>query len=428
VVRIFQTIALITCLSWFAPVNAQEGIPNENRVYTPSLHTVQLYKEGFEMSAPVITLNSKDKLVLAFDDLREENQEFHFTIRHCAADWSTTPDMLPSEYIAGTSEDDIVQTENSFNTTVSYIHYSLTFPTVNLRPKISGNYLLIVYSSDPSQPDLTRRFMVTEPSTVAVEAEVTQSDRMEDRFSYQQVNFKVNMAGFPLTDPKREVKVVVLQNDRWDNALYVRSPRFVRGNELDYFYDEKNSFAGGNEYRGFDLKSLRSQSMRVRRIDWDGSNWQVWLLDDVNRAAKNYVTDPDINGRRLIKSDDNATRSEIESDYAWVHFTFAFTPPSQELKLYLFGALTEMTMGPGNEMVFNPDTRKYELALFVKQGFYNYIYVTKQAGQQAGDASLTEGNHWETENQYMILVYLHELGGLYDRLVTVKDVNSRDRK
>lgn len=407
---------------------AQEDLPNTDRVYTPSIHTVMLHKEGFEMSAPIIRLNSTEKLALSFDDLREEQPQYQFTVRHCDINWKTTQDMLPSEYVNGLTEDDIVQKEYSFNTMVPYTHYTLTFPNRNMRPRISGNFLLIVFSSDPAQPDLTCRFMVVEPSTVGVEGEVTQADRMEERYSSQQVNFKVDMAGFPLSDPKREVKVVVLQNDRWDNALHAGSPRFVRGNELDYYYDERNTFPGGNEFRGFDLKSLRNQSMRVRRIDWDGTNWQVWLLEDVNRAAKNYVSDPDINGRRLVKNDDNATSSELESDYMWVHFTFPFIPPTQDTKLYVFGALTGRSMTPENEMVFNPVTRRYELDLFLKQGFYNYIYVTRTASQSAGDASLTEGNHWETENQYVVLVYLHELGGLYDRLVAVKDINSRDRK
>jgi hypothetical protein len=269
--------------------------------------------------------------------------------------------------------------------------------------------------------------MVVEPSTVGVEGEVTQSDVMEERFTAQQINFKVDMAGFPLMDAKREVKVVILQNDRWDNALYVGDPRFVRGNELDYSYDERNTFDGGNEFRGFDLKTLRSQTMRVRKIDWD-NQYQVWLLDDVNRTRKNYVTDPDINGRMMVKSDDNAQRSELESDYAWVHFSFPSEPLPQGMKMYVFGALTNWQMGEKNEMAYNPVTKKFELALFLKQGYYNYIYVIRQSGAVAGDASFTEGNHWETENMYTVLVYLHELGGQYDRLVAVKDINSRVRK
>jgi hypothetical protein len=425
-VKAFLTGCIVAFLPWFMAARGQVDFPNETKVYAPTIKTVLLHKAGFEMSAPVIRLNSTEKLELSFDDLREDPQQFQFTIRHCGTDWSTTPDMLPSGYITGFAEDEIVQTENSFNTTVPYTHYSVTFPTRDMQPRISGNFLLIVYSSDPAQPDLTCRFMVVEPSTVSVEAEVTQSDRMEERFTSQQVNFKVNMAGFPLMDPKREVKVVILQNDRWDNALYVGAPRFVRGNELDYYYDERNTFEGANEFRGFDLKSLRYQSMRIRRIQWDNS-WQVWLLDDVNRSAKNYVTDPDINGRMMIKSDDNAVRSELESDYAWVHFAFPSGPLPQGTRLYVMGALTNWRMGEENELAYNPVTRKYELALYLKQGYYNYIYVTRQTGSNAGDASFAEGNHWETENQYMILVYLHELGGLYDRLIAVQDVNSHQR-
>lgn len=426
--RFLVVVLIVAGLSFGISAAAQDDFPNENRIYTPSIQTVLLHKEGFEMSAPVIRLNSGERLLLSFDDLREDRQQYRLTIRHCASDWTTTPDMLPSGCINGLQEDDILQTDYSFNTAVPFIHYSYGFPSRNMQPRISGNFLMIVYSDDPGKPDFTLRFTVVEPSSVAVQAEVTQSDRIEDRFTHQQVNFKVNLAGFPLMDPKREVKVVVLQNDRWDNALYAGAPRFVRMNELDYFYDENNSFEGGNEFRSFDMKSLRSSSMRVRRIDWDGSRWLVWLLEDVNRMTKNYVSDPDINGRRLIKSDDNAVRNELESDYAWVHFTVPFSPPETGRKIYVLGALTNWQMGETNEMQYNPVTRKYELDLLLKQGFYNYIYVTRQGDQPNGSTTLIEGNHWETENEYTILVYLRELGGLYDRLIAVKDVNSRDLK
>ncbi|HNW77042.1 MAG TPA: DUF5103 domain-containing protein [Bacteroidales bacterium] len=409
-----------------AITSAQEDFLNENRTYNQSIHSIVLHKEGFDMSAPVLQLNSTGTLLLSFDVLGEEQPDFRFTIRHCEADWSTTPELLPSAYISGLFEDDIVEQATSFNTTTLYTHYSLTFPSRNMQPRLSGNYLLIVYADDPAQPDFTCRFMVTEPSSVSIQGAVTQSDRLEERFTHQQLNFKVDMDGFPLMDPKREVKVVVLQNDRWDNALYVGNPRFVRGSELDYSYDENNSFGGGNEFRTLDMKSLRTQSMRIRRIEWNGA-YDVRMLEDVNRSTKNYVTEPDINGRMLIKSDDNVKNSDVEADYARVHFSFPGGPPESGKRIYLLGALTNWNMGVNNEMVYNPVSRKYEGTLWLKQGFYNYIYVTKEDGNPAGDAAFTEGNHWETENQYMVLVYLHELGGLYDRLISLGEINSREQ-
>lgn len=417
-VILMLTIPCVTC--------AQDDFLNENRTYNPSIHSIVMHKEGFDMSAPVIQLNSSSKLLLSFDVLGEEQPDFRFTIRHCEADWSTTPELLPSAYIFGLFEDDIVERETSFNTTMLYTHYSLAFPSRNMQPRLSGNYLIIVYSDDPAQPDFTCRFMVTEPSSVSIQGSVTQSDRLEERYTHQQLNFVVDMDGFPLMDPKREVKVVVMQNDRWDNALYVGNPRFVRGAALDYSYDENNSFGGGNEFRTLDMKSLRTQSMRIRRIEWNGA-YDVWMLEDMNRSTKNYVTDPDINGRMLVKSDDNVKNSEVEADYARVHFTFQGGPPEPGQRIYLLGALTNWNMGANNEMVYNPVSRKYELTLLLKQGFYNYCYVTKTDGQPAGDAAFTEGNHWETENQYTVLVYLHELGGLYDRLISTGEINSRNQ-
>ena len=425
--RKFFAGVLLSCLLIAAKVNGQADFPNITMVYRPSLKSVLFVRTGFELSAPVIRLNSTEKLDLSFDDLSEEARTYMFTIRHCGYDWTTTPDLLTSEYINGMPEDEIITEENSFNTTVPYIHYSISFPTRDLQPKLSGNYLLIVWSDDPSRPDITLRFMVAEPSSVGVEAEITQPDLLEERFTGQQINFKVNMGGFPLMDARREVKVVVLQNDRWDNALLAPEPRFVRGNELDWFYDERNVFDGGNEFRGFDLKSLRYQTMRIRKIMYDTA-FQVWLLDDPNRSSKNYIYESDINGRILIKSEDNAQRSELESDYAWVHFSFPSGPLPSGLKLYILGALTNWRMDESSEMYYNAGSRRFERALFLKQGYYNYLYAAGMGGDTYGDVTIAEGSHWETENQYMVLVYLREIGGLYDRLVAVQEINSRIRK
>ena len=59
-------------------------------------------------------------------------------------------------------------------------------------------------------------------------------------------------------------------------------------------------------------------------------------------------------------------------------------------------------------------------------GFYNYEYVTVNTGERESMPSLefTEGNHFETENFYEILVYYRALGGRSDQLVGVFTLNS----
>jgi hypothetical protein len=415
-------ILIVLALSPFA-AGAETGIPNINAIYSATIKTVLLHKDGFELSAPIWWLNSEEKLKLSFDDLTDDLVHYKFTIRHCEADWTTTPDMLASEYISGQTEDEIRTFEYSFNTQTKYIHYSTLVPTPDLKPKISGNYLLIVYEEDPSAPAFTFRFMVAEPSVVTVEGEVTQPDAMADKYSGQQVNFRIQTEGSDITAPRLEVRPVILQNERWDNAIYCGKAPSLRGTELDYSYDARDVFNGGNEFRGFDLKSLRAQSTRIRRITFDTAI-QVYLLDDVKRTTKNYVRDPDINGRRLIKSDDNVQKNETECDYAWVHFYLMYDAPVPNRHIYVYGALTNWMMTPQNELIYNPVARRYELTLFLKQGYYNYFYVTRDEGSSAGDETAVEGSHWETENQYLILVYVRPLSGWYDKLVATGEINS----
>lgn len=417
---IFCLILLTFSLNLFA-----WNFPNENRVYDPKINTVLLHKDSFEMAMPVITLNSGDRLKLSFDDLDVSLKAYRFTIRHCTAVWETTNDLLVTDFIDGLQDVTIEQFDYSYNTTVEYIHYTAYIPSNDLKPRISGNYLLIVYIDDPEIPVITRRFMVVDPSPVAIAAKVIRSDAPLESYSRQQVDFTVSMPGYIWSSPSREIKIVIMQNERWDNAIINPKPRLVRGNELDFTYDPSLSFDGGNEYRPLDIKSLRYQTENIRRIEWEYA-YHVYLLDDYSRARKNYTLYQDINGRKLIRNEEYAENSAIEADYAWVHFSIPSSSMIPGGKFYVMGALTDNRMAPFNEMVFDQGIKRYTCSLYLKQGFYDYQYVFRPDGSTVGDASFFEGNHWDTENQYTLFVYWHPLSGLYDQLVAVRDINSRD--
>lgn len=401
------------------------NFPNENRIYDPKINTVLLHKDGFEMAMPVILLNSGDQLKLSFDDLDVSLKTYRFTIRHCTAEWETTTGLLMTDYINGLQDETIGQFDYSYNTTVEYIHYTAYTPSDDMKPRISGNYLLIVYIEDPEVPVITRRFMVVEPSPVSVNARVVRSETPMEGYSMQQIDFTVNMPGLIWSNPSREIKIVIMQNERWDNAILNPKPGFVRGSELDFTNDPILVFNGGNEFRTLDIKSLRYQTENIRLIEWN-YEYHVYMLDDYSRARKNYTLYQDINGRKLIRNEEYAENSAIEADYAWVHFSIPSGSMIPGGRFYLMGALADYRMAPPNEMVFDPGTKRYTCSLFLKQGFYNYQYVFKPDGSTVGDESFFEGNHWETENQYTIVVYWHPLSGLYDQLVAVRDINSRE--
>ena len=94
----------------------------------------------------------------------------------------------------------------------------------------------------------------------------------------------------------------MLQNLRWDNAKIDVKPLMLRNGELDYrFTDGTLSFEGGNEFRYFDTKSLRSATEKIRSVEIRNDRYIVDLLHDRSRAFKPYITERDINGRFLIQ-------------------------------------------------------------------------------------------------------------------------------
>jgi hypothetical protein len=227
-----------------------------------------------------------------------------------------------------------------------------------------------------------------------------------------------------VANPGREIKVVVTQNDRWDNAIRNIPPRSVRDGTLDYNYDEKIVFNGGNEYRSFDTKSLIYQSERIRKILFDTGFYHVFLMDDIRRTTKNHVTEEDLNGRFFVKNEEHADNSDIEADYCRVYFFLPFEPYLSNGQVYLLGALSGWQLNDESRMDYNPFRKGYIKQLFLKQGYYNYLYVYREKGKSLADEALIEGSHWETENEYTVWVYFHETGGLYDRLIAYRNLLS----
>lgn len=393
-------------------------------VFSPNIKTVQLYRDGFEMSAPIITLNSDERLKLSFDDLDADNKRYKYTIVHCESDWSLSSELSVSDYISGYTEEFIQDYSGSYNTTVLYTHYTAVFPTSTMSPKISGNYMLMVYPDDPGHLAFSWRFMVAEATAVGISGRISQPSRLDIRNSGQQIDFQVELHSFEVSDVRREIKVVVQQNGRWDNALRQIQPRFIRGNVLDFAYDDNNVFSGGNEFRSFDIKSLLYQSERISRISYDTTN-QVFLLPDQPRTYKNYTFDEEINGGFFIKNEEHAQDSRVEADYAWVHFFLPFPVLPTNGSMYLMGALTAWRLDQSGRMAYNFNRKGFEKNLFLKQGYYNYIYVFLENGRKTADESLIEGSHWETENDYTIFVYFHEAGEQYDRLIATQELSSR---
>jgi len=398
----------------------------EDFIYRKNIRTVQLQKEDWEYAAPVIKLGSPEKLKLTFDDLGSELRNYHFTIIHCDANWQPSDRLLQSEYIGGFFDDNIIDYQYSKNTVQRYIHYELIFPTENLKPTKSGNYLLKVFQDyDPDKIVLTRRFMVVD-ERVNIISDIHRATIINDYNYKQEVDFTIQTTGYQVTNPYQDLKVIVMQNDRWDNAIVKLKPLFVKDNELTYDYDQDNVFAGGNEFRNFDIKSLRWNSEYVKYNTSDSAkNYHVYLYPSKNRGFFQYLSDTDINGRyKITRQESSASGGVVEAEYVYVHFTLPMKEAVENGSIYVTGELTGWKYSNENKMHYNKVLSQYEATLYLKQGYYNYEYAYLKDNETKPDESVIEGSHYETENDYIIYIYHRPMSSNYDQLIGMKRVNS----
>jgi hypothetical protein len=411
-------------------LNGQESYSDNilysGHIFNEKINTVQLYKEGWNLSNPIIKLNSTEKLVFNFDLLDDQAETYYYTFVHCDKEWQKS-DIFPNAYLDGYPENPIEDYETSFNTTVGYIHYTVSFPNERVKFSLSGNYLLVIYPIDkPEEPAVTQRFIVTEDAVnIAITANRPQMTK--DANSNQQVSFTVNYTGLNIDDPYRNVYAFILQNGRWDNAKRNLKPEFYGNNELKYnTLSDKNIFAGGNEFRYFDIKSIRYQTEYVKRIDFVNPNYNVYLFPSENREFKPYFYSKDFNGKYYIAFQEGK-KPDTDADYVYVYFSL----PSKQIiaggNLYVSGNLNNWKFDNKNLMTYNTERGEYECTILMKQGWYNYEYVFLKDGCNDGTATIFEGSHYETENDYIVLLYYRNPRDRYDRVIGTATANTLNR-
>lgn len=402
---------------------SNSGAQNTDSIYVNNIKTVRLHNYGDQLSIPVININSGDLAELHFDDMDANVKYYYYTFQLCNSDWSTAS-LGQFDFIKGFTQMRINNYQFSSIAYTRYTHYQATIPDKNCMPSRSGNYILKVFlDGDTSKVCFTKRFFVlNNKSTIG--ASVTQPFLPEHFRSHQKIQFNVNIKGLNTFSAPQQIKVVILQNYRWDNALINLPPTFIRGTTLEY-NNENIAFPAGKEWRWLDLRDFRLQSDRVKTADYKKNSTDIYVRQDVERQGERYVYYRDLNGLYSVE----ATRGVNplwQNDYAMVHFTF-MPPDGLEYKnkfIYLFGQLTNYNLADSLQMKFNTEKGVYETQLFLKQGYYSYTYMGVDKANPANHIDM-DGNYYETENRYTILVYFRDFTGRADELIGISTIDSR---
>jgi hypothetical protein len=389
--------------------------------YEPQIKTIMVHQESSDREAtldPSVAPLNNQRLLLQFDDLATERDNFYVRIVHCNYDWTKSA-LADLDFMTSFNEFQINNFEYSVDTHVPYIHYWFLIPPV----KMPGNYLVIVYR-DGNKDDLvlSKRFMIYDNQVVlASERNLLGAGNLATM--NQQINFTVNYKNLDIINPLENIKVVIRQNQRWDNIASEIQPSFVREieKEIEYrFFDENKMFKGGNEFRFFDMRSLNNPGRNVQRVDRTQKPFDVFVEPDKSRRDEVYAQYMDLNGGFILDNLDY--RDANFSNYAYVNFELK--SPKVAGNVYILGGFNYWRLGEENKMRYDSVSRSYKNIQLLKQGWYDYQYLLANSELPA---FFFEGTHFETENTYEILIYYRSFQPRADVLIGYRRLEKNPR-
>jgi hypothetical protein len=399
----------------------------DDKVYQDHIQSVRIFPLGAQtdspLDPPVVGITDARPLVLLFDDIAYDPELYSAKLIHCDADWKKSA-LRDNDFLVNFNEFNVQDYNYSVNTRIPYIHYRFQLPRVTK----SGNYVVKVYRGrNESEVILTKRFMVYE-ELFPVGASVVPPTQTENRKMLQQINVVVNYSKGEVMDPTTQVKVLIRQNQRWDNAKYLQKPTFLNQNSKTLRYepfDGSSTFMSGNEFRFIDLRFIRATGVNIAKIKVEENAIYSETNVDRPRPGLPYSQYLDLNGQYLIYTNDRpGGNPEVESEYIYTTFNFSAEPG---LDIYMLGSMTSWGRSSEARMIWDPKSSLYKTSLLLKQGWYDYQFAVSN-GNSGFDTDMFEGSHFETENEYEVLVYFRNMGSRYDQLVGYLRLNPNRRR
>ena len=399
-------VLLFACISH---MHAQ----THTRTYNENIRTLRVERQVLLLENGIVDGSNPDNtLHILFDEMSHNVHFYTYTVEMLHSN------LLSNEYLQGFTTRDITEYDHSMNTSREYTHYRFDFPNEDMALTQSGDYQLTIYEDgNPDNRIAQVQFRVVDP-LVKIDARVRTNTDKEFNGRYQQVDIDVNTSALDIRDPK-EIRIVVTQNNRKDNAVYLSQPTFVEPNRLRYINQQALIFEAGNEYHHFDAFSCFYAGYGIDRVYHEMGDYNALLFP--NEVAKGeYIHEFDSDGRFVVNAE-RTNDSDTEAEYMWVHWTLPVEKPWLDGALYIGGDIFENELSLRNRMQYDAEAKCYWLTALVKQGGYDYQYWFSGKGtQNKTTTQRVDGSYWQTENVYAVYVYWRTFGARHDRLVGVK--------
>lgn len=385
---------------------------SQEKEINPPYHIKTIsFVQGGQNTIPIFRFG--DTFQLQFDDLHGTEDNYYYAITHCDYNWKKSQ-LSRNEYLGGFDDQRIIDYTNSVNALQIYSHYRISFPNRFTQLKVSGNYIISIL--DENRDVVFSRKIILYEDLVSVPMQVKRARDVRDVEQKHNIEFSVKSTVINFQSPLQNVKVLLMQNGRFDNAITNVKPMFTIGNDLIYKYDKETQFWAGNEYLFFENKNILGANNSIEYVNSNGGLYNSYLYTNASRAKNPYTFWPDINGNFLVNSL-NKENPEIEADYAWVYFSLSAPAFFANKSIYISGMFNNYALTDENKMEYNSTKKVYEKAIMIKQGFTNYKYVIADSKGKLDEENEIDGNFYQTENNYSAIIYYRENNQRYDRVI-----------
>jgi len=382
----------------------QKAPPND-------IQSIQLHPKGQPGSAPIISRDSDKKLMLSFDYLGTESRQFRVEVSHHNRQWQKSS-ISPSTYLDSFSQTYIQNSRSSFTNRPSYQHVEFEFPNNQLRPVVSGNYLLEIYSYNGGQLLFSMPFFITEDAgDINTRIEMLFARRDDGRplaqpfVTYQYPDF--------VEYPQFDLSISFVQNQFWGRMREAGFLDTISPGKLKGHLQRRDAFVGNYEFKLLDLRSFDVDGQRILEYQPEMTPPRIILRRDVQKLDTNprFFGAPNLG----IPLDDRG------SEYAQVEFsleTESAVSPSSDI--YIVGHFNNWMINELNKMSYNTETGMWKGRAFIKQGEYAYKYVLVANGT-INDLALDQG-FLSPQQEYLAFIYFKDPDQNYDRILKVDRV------
>jgi len=120
----------------------------------------------------------------------------------------------------------------------------------------------------------------------------------------------------------------------------------------------------------------------------------------------------------------NAENSDIEADYAWVYFSLSAPTFRMNKNIYITGNFNNYSLSSEYKMDYNSEKAIFEKAVLIKQGTTNFQYTIADDKGNIDFENAIDGNFYQTENDYCVLVYYKGNADRYEKVIGYGTANS----